>query len=75
MTAHTDKHTYQQGNRRTDITTLDQLGPEGRVGENSRRLTEFIWQYLFRAEIVQSIATNVTKIPHMRDTISINVPL
>ena len=42
MTAHTDKHTYQQGDRQTDIATLDQLGPEGQVGENSRRLTDFM---------------------------------
>ena len=40
--AQTDKHTNRQPDRQTDMATLDQLSPEGPVGENSRRLTDFI---------------------------------
>ena len=42
--AQTDKHTNQQPDRPMDMATLDKLGTEGPVGENSRRLTDFICQ-------------------------------
>ena len=78
--AKSDKHTNQQHERQMDMATLYQLGPEGVVGKFFWRLTDFICQchmpelHGSTCPIVQSFVRYVTKILHMQDTISINMP-